>query len=147
MDYRLTGHTAAVCEMRGRHRRPEETAGGHGVASLRQRRRAGTIPGRGSSWCVSCASLQRLLRSYCTVLTLRILYRLRFLAERKPVDSAFYAFTSPLLSRVIGSNGVGLASDEAEGKLEQLTLVVEFIAAHARAGTLRLASTSMICPD
>ena len=65
----------------------------------------------------------------------RVLYRLRFAAESRPVDAATYHVASPLVSSVIGRGGLGLVSGNTEGALEQVALAIDLIAFEARAAS------------
>lgn len=61
-------------------------------------------------------------------LLLRVLYRLRSLSEREPLDPASLTLASIMLSAVVSAGGMGAAStDEA---LEQVALVVDIISFH-----------------
>lgn len=69
-------------------------------------------------------------------LILRVLYRLRSLAEQTPYDSATYCYTSPLINSIISSGGKNaVGTDEA---LEQLTLALDFIRFHCSQCTYRI---------
>lgn len=59
---------------------------------------------------------------------IRVLYRLRFLAEQAPFDAATFSYSFPLLERVIQQGGI--AVDEEEEALEQVTLTLDFIKFH-----------------
>ncbi|KAK4705757.1 hypothetical protein P7C70_g456, partial [Phenoliferia sp. Uapishka_3] len=65
-------------------------------------------------------------------LVTRVMYRLRILADQAPFDAGTYAYTAPLISRILRNGGVGLAKSDAEAVQEQLTLALDFIAFHAR---------------
>lgn len=73
---------------------------------------------------------------YCgeplAALVTRVMYRLRILADQSPFDAGTYAYTAPLISRILRNGGVGLAKSDAEAVQEQLTLALDFIAFHAR---------------
>lgn len=73
---------------------------------------------------------------YCgeplAALVTRVMYRLRILADQSPFDAGTYAYTAPLISRILRNGGVGLAKTDAEAVQEQLTLALDFIAFHAR---------------
>ncbi|MCO5555788.1 hypothetical protein L7F22_009333 [Adiantum nelumboides] len=66
-------------------------------------------------------------------LTLRILYRLRFLCEQAPLDLASISFVEPFISKTILSNGLDLAADDEDGTLEQVQLALDFITFHGEA--------------
>ncbi|KZV97519.1 hypothetical protein EXIGLDRAFT_703179 [Exidia glandulosa HHB12029] len=61
-------------------------------------------------------------------LLLRVLYRLRSLGEREPLDPASLTVASLMLSAVISAGGIGAA--DAEEALEQLALVVDILSFH-----------------
>ncbi|KZV97501.1 ARM repeat-containing protein [Exidia glandulosa HHB12029] len=61
-------------------------------------------------------------------LLLRVLYRLRSLGEREPLDPASLTVASLMLSAVISAGGMGAA--DAEEALEQLALVVDILSFH-----------------
>lgn len=57
-----------------------------------------------------------------------MLYRLRSLAEQAPFDAATFSYSFPLLEQVIQQGGI--AVDEEEEALEQVTLTLDFIRFH-----------------
>ncbi|KAG8904625.1 translational activator of GCN4 [Tulasnella sp. 403] len=61
-------------------------------------------------------------------LILRVLYRLRSIAETSPFDPVTYSYTSPLVCHVILNNGVGVT--EAEEIMEQVALSLNLIDFH-----------------
>ncbi|KAF2108659.1 armadillo-type protein [Lophiotrema nucula] len=62
-------------------------------------------------------------------LVTRVLYRLRFMSEQRPLDSVSLAYCFPLIFLVLEKGGIGRSeSDEAD---EQLILALEFISFHA----------------
>lgn len=65
-------------------------------------------------------------------LVTRVLYRMRHLAEQSPFDAGTFAYTSPLINRIIAVGGIGMEKADTEAVLEQLALAVDFIAFHAR---------------
>lgn len=65
-------------------------------------------------------------------LVTRVLYRLRYLAEKAPFDAGTFAYASPLSSRVVRSGGIGVAKGDQEAILEQVALALDFIAFHSR---------------
>ncbi|CAO1627100.1 unnamed protein product [Sympodiomycopsis kandeliae] len=63
---------------------------------------------------------------------LRILYRLRSLAEQTPLDLPSVSIASPFLSLVITQGGVGVTTEEDhDGVLEQIQLALDIIDFHA----------------
>lgn len=62
-------------------------------------------------------------------LVTRVLYRLRFSSEQRPLDSISLMYALPLIFQVLRGGGVGLSpTDDHE---EQLTLALEFLCIHA----------------
>ncbi|PSR76114.1 hypothetical protein PHLCEN_2v8664 [Hermanssonia centrifuga] len=61
-------------------------------------------------------------------LLLRVLYRLRFLAEQAPLDVATFSYMSPLLSQIFVKGGLGLT--EEDDPLEQVALALDLIKFH-----------------
>ncbi|THG98438.1 hypothetical protein EW026_g3754 [Hermanssonia centrifuga] len=61
-------------------------------------------------------------------LLLRVLYRLRFLAEQAPLDVATFSYMSPLLSQIFAKGGLGLTEDD--DPLEQVALALDLIKFH-----------------
>ncbi|SCZ89778.1 BZ3500_MvSof-1268-A1-R1_Chr1-3g01573 [Microbotryum saponariae] len=66
-----------------------------------------------------------------SALVTRVLYRIRFLAEETPFDSATFAYAAPLVNSA--TRAVDLKSASLESVLEQMTLALDFLAYHARA--------------
>ncbi|CAA7260345.1 unnamed protein product [Cyclocybe aegerita] len=62
------------------------------------------------------------------MLVIRVLYRLRFLAEQTPFDAATFSYTFPLLSQILVSGGI--PGEEQDDILEQVTLALEVIKFH-----------------
>ncbi|KDR69874.1 hypothetical protein GALMADRAFT_913484 [Galerina marginata CBS 339.88] len=62
------------------------------------------------------------------MLVVRVLYRLRFLAEQAPFDAATYSYTFPLLSQIL--IGGGVPGEEEDDPLEQVALTLEIIKFH-----------------
>lgn len=61
-------------------------------------------------------------------LVLRVLHRLRSLAEQSPFDVATYSYASPLFSQVLNKGGIGLTEDD--DPLEQVTLALQIVKFH-----------------
>ncbi|TFK45118.1 armadillo-type protein [Crucibulum laeve] len=61
-------------------------------------------------------------------LIIRVLYRLRFLAEQAPFNAATFSYTFPLLCQVLLHGGV--SAEEEEEALEQVSLALDFIKFH-----------------
>ncbi len=61
-------------------------------------------------------------------LIIRVLYRLRFLAEQAPFDPATFSYVFPLLEQIIQQGGVSAQEDEE--KIEQVTLALDFVKFH-----------------
>ena len=59
----------------------------------------------------------------------RILYRLRFSSEQRPLDAVTLAYVLPLILLIVGGNRVEGASDEDQE--EQLLLALEFLSVHS----------------
>ena len=62
-------------------------------------------------------------------LILRVLHRLRFLAEQSTFDVATYAYLSPLLSQILRKGGIGLT--EEDDPLEQIALALDILKFHS----------------
>lgn len=62
-------------------------------------------------------------------LVTRILYRLRFASEQRPLDTASLAYVLPLIFLVISQNGIEEVKGEEEG--EQVLLAIEFMSFHS----------------
>ncbi|KAJ6172382.1 eIF-2-alpha kinase activator GCN1 [Penicillium chermesinum] len=62
-------------------------------------------------------------------LVTRILYRLRFASEQRPLDTASLAYVLPLIFLVLDQNGIEEAKAETEG--EQVLLAIEIISFHS----------------
>lgn len=58
----------------------------------------------------------------------RVLYRLRFLSEQRPLDSVSLSYCFPLLFLLLEKGGIGRASSEEAD--EQLILAIEVLAFH-----------------
>ncbi|KAL4779325.1 armadillo-type protein [Aspergillus varians] len=63
------------------------------------------------------------------ILVTRILYRLRFASEQRPLDSSSLAYALPLLFTVIVQNGIDEEKGEQEG--EQTLLALEILSFHS----------------
>ncbi|KAH9944598.1 armadillo-type protein [Amylocystis lapponica] len=61
-------------------------------------------------------------------LVLRVLYRLRSVAEQTPFDAATFSYASPLLFQVLVKGGIELA--EEDDPLEQVALAVDIVRFH-----------------
>lgn len=61
-------------------------------------------------------------------LVTRVLYRLRFLSEQRPLDAVSLAYCFPLIFLVLEKGGIGRSS--AEEADEQLILAIEILAFH-----------------
>ncbi|KAI8144145.1 armadillo-type protein [Fennellomyces sp. T-0311] len=62
-------------------------------------------------------------------LTNRVLYRLRFITESRPLDPASFGYCFPALQEVIAQGGLGTGSDNEAG-LEQVMMAVDVIGSH-----------------
>ena len=62
-------------------------------------------------------------------LVTRILYRLRFASEQRPLDTASLAYVLPLIFLVLSQNGVQEVKGEQEG--EQVLLAIELLSFHS----------------
>ncbi|PYH95398.1 60S ribosomal protein L19 [Aspergillus ellipticus CBS 707.79] len=62
-------------------------------------------------------------------LVTRILYRLRFASEQRPLDSTSLAYVLPLLFLVLSRNGIDELKGEVEG--EQVLLAIEVLSFHS----------------
>jgi hypothetical protein len=58
----------------------------------------------------------------------RVLYRLRFLSDQRPLDAVSLAYCFPLVFLVLEKGGIGRS--EPEEADEQLILAIEFISFH-----------------
>ena len=75
-------------------------------------------------------------------LVTRILYRLRFAAEQRPLDAVTLAFSLPLILMLVGGKRIeGTSSEDQE---EQLLLALEFLASHS--GSCKLAIQPRVKP-
>lgn len=77
-----------------------------------------------------------LLAESLEVLITRVLWRLRFLAEQRPLDVVSLAYTLPLIFLVL-ENG-GFAAKGSEEADEQLVLAVEFLSFHGEEGNIHI---------
>lgn len=59
----------------------------------------------------------------------RILYRLRFASEQRPLDEVSIAYVLPLIFMVLDKNGIEEEKGEEEG--EQVLLALEFLSFHS----------------
>lgn len=59
----------------------------------------------------------------------RILYRLRFASEQRPLDEVSMAYVLPLIFAVLNRNGIEEEKGEEEG--EQVLLALEFLSFHS----------------
>ncbi|KZM25341.1 translational activator of GCN4 [Ascochyta rabiei] len=66
-------------------------------------------------------------------LVTRVLYRLRFLSEQRPLDPVSVAYCLPLIFLVLEKGGIGKSSPEEAD--EQLILAFEFLSFHANSCT------------
>ncbi|PVI01750.1 ARM repeat-containing protein [Periconia macrospinosa] len=62
-------------------------------------------------------------------LVTRVLYRLRFMSEQRPLDSVSLAYCFPLIFLVLEKGGIGKSASEETD--EQLILALEFLSLHA----------------
>jgi hypothetical protein len=62
-------------------------------------------------------------------LATRLLHQLSFVSSQSPLDSTSFAFLNLLLTQVVEKGGIGSTSPHSEESQEQLTLVVNIIAA------------------
>ena len=60
-------------------------------------------------------------------LVTRVLYRLRFLSEQRPLDAVSLIYTVPLLLLILQKGGFGDAADEIDA---QLVLAIEILSFH-----------------
>jgi len=61
-------------------------------------------------------------------LVTRVLYRLRFLSEQRPLDAVSLAYCFPLIFLVLEKGGIGKPSPEEAD--EQLILAIEILSFH-----------------
>lgn len=64
----------------------------------------------------------------CLDLIVRVLYRLRSLAEQAPFDASTFSYVFPLLEQIIQQGGI--AMEEEDEPLEQVALTLDFIKFH-----------------
>lgn len=79
-------------------------------------------------------------------LVLRVLYRLRFLAEQVPFEVATFSYMSPLLNQILSKGGIGLT--EEDDPLEQVALsldLVKFHSAECKLQSVNPRYPSLIC--
>lgn len=62
-------------------------------------------------------------------LVTRILYRLRFASEQRPLDTTSLAYVFPLISLILSRNGIEEVKGDTEG--EQVLLALEFLSFHS----------------
>ena len=62
-------------------------------------------------------------------LVTRILYRIRFASEQRPLDTASLAYIFPLMSLILANNGIEEVKGGTEG--EQVLLALEFLSFHS----------------
>ncbi|EIW69657.1 hypothetical protein TREMEDRAFT_73934 [Tremella mesenterica DSM 1558] len=62
-------------------------------------------------------------------LVTRLLHQLQFVADQTPLDNTSFSLVSLLLARVVSLGGIGTPSAQSDEAQEQLTLVVNIIAA------------------
>ncbi|KAJ6134355.1 eIF-2-alpha kinase activator GCN1 [Penicillium sp. IBT 18751x] len=62
-------------------------------------------------------------------LVTRILYRLRFASEQRPLDTPSLAYVFPLISLILTRNGINEVKGDTEG--EQVLLALEFLSFHS----------------
>ncbi len=89
--------------------------------------------------CTSCAKSVTTPAYVVLALLLRVLYRLRFLAEQAPLDVATFSYMSPLLSQIFVKGGLGLT--EEDDPLEQVALALDLIKFHC--GECKSKSTTL----
>jgi hypothetical protein len=66
-------------------------------------------------------------------LVTRVMYRLRFLSEQRPLDPVSVAYCLPLIFLILEKGGIG--KEVAEEADEQLILAFEFLSFHANSCT------------
>lgn len=64
----------------------------------------------------------------CKDLVTRVLYRLRFMSDQRPLDTVSLAYCFPLIFLVLEKGGIGNPSPEEAD--EQLVLAFEFLTFH-----------------
>lgn len=62
----------------------------------------------------------------------RVLYRIRFQAEKEPFQASTFALIYPLLAQCIRLEGAGVAADDSDAVLEQLTLTIDVFTFHVK---------------
>ena len=75
----------------------------------------------------SNASQKQFADTLLTELVARILYRVRFASEQRPLEVASLAYLLPLALIILSQNGI---EEQAEGEGEQVLLVLEFLSFH-----------------
>ena len=105
-----------------------------GVAALRSLETK-SVPEELQAESLNCKSTSWLLQLYdiaesptLSVLIVRVLYRLRSLAEQAPFDAATFVYAFPLLDRIIVQGGVAVQGND--DSLEQVTLSLDIIKFH-----------------
>lgn len=78
---------------------------------------------------IFCGSEPGINLSSDIALILRVLHRMRFLAEQATFDVATYSYLSPLLKQILLKGGIGL--DEEDDPLEQVALALDLIKFHS----------------
>ena len=68
-------------------------------------------------------------REHLGELVTRILYRLRFASEQRPLDTPSLAYVLPLISLILTRNGIEEVKGDTEG--EQVLLALEFLSFHS----------------
>jgi len=69
----------------------------------------------------------------------RVLYRLRFMSEQRPLDAVSLAYCFPLIFLVLEKGGIGRSSSEDVD--EQLILAIEFLSFHTSSCKLHRINT------
>jgi hypothetical protein len=72
--------------------------------------------------------LVTIMLTECSDLIIRILYRLRSLAEQTPFDASTFSYVFPLLEQIVQQGGI--AVEEEDEPLEQVALTLDLIKFH-----------------
>lgn len=67
----------------------------------------------------------------------RVLYRLKFTCELKPLQPHVFDFISSLVFFTLAKGGMGVPADDKDTAVEQMALAIDILAAHCHAGEKR----------
>jgi hypothetical protein len=91
----------------------------------------------------SSIHFSKLIQLTALDLVTRVLYRLRFLSEQRPLDAVSLAYCFPLLFLVLEKGGIGKSAPEEAD--EQLILAIDVLTFHTNSCKFLEAHTLMLC--